>query len=219
MLSRRRTFWQPPAIRAFARRPRGPGSGSNRMRVPRSGGSRATAQKGGGGAPPPTPLTAGRRKTSVASPPPRSRGRRRRPPARGGRSAGGRSARRSRRRRPWGPRRHRGESAQTSERDRAGAHRARLKRHIKIAADEPLRANLRRSLANDEHFSMRGRIGQLARAVSGARDQRPVANDHSADRRFAAQLGRTRLCEGKAHRIAPVAQVVRQIAPRLSPPY
>ena len=49
---------------------------------------------------------------------------------------------------------------------------------------------------------MGGRIGQFARAVAGARDQRPVADNRRADRRFATQLGRPRLGEGEAQRIA-----------------
>src|SRR5271165_5508262 len=111
------------------------------------------------------------------------------------------------------------EPAQTSERDRAGAHRARLKRHVKIAADQPFGANFRRGLADDEHFGVRSRIVEFARAVPGARDQGPVANESSADRRFAAQLGRTRLSESEAHRIAALAPVLRQIALHVGLPH
>ena len=90
-------------------------------------------------------------------------------------------------------------------RDRAGAHRAGLERHIEVAADEPFGAEFRRSLADDEHFRMRGRIGEFAGAVSGARDHGAVANQRGADRRFAAHFRRPRLGEGEAHRIAALA--------------
>ena len=97
------------------------------------------------------------------------------------------------------------EPAQAGERDRAGAHRAWLERHIKIAADQPFGAKPGRGLADDQHFRMRGRIGEFAGAVSGARDHGAFANKRGADRRFAAQFGRTRLGEGEAHRIAALA--------------
>ena len=90
------------------------------------------------------------------------------------------------------------EAAQAGQGDRAGAHRARLERHIKIAAGEPFGAQSRRGRADDEHFGVRGRIGELARSVPGAGDHAPAADERGADRRLAAQLGRPRLGEGEA---------------------
>ena len=199
MLSRRARSWQPPqTLLPLEQAARGRmGAGREPLPQPSPRGRGETA------------LTAWRRKTSAASPPPRSRGRRHRPRAHGGRSAGGRSAGRCRPRRPWGPgRRNRGGEA--GERDRAGAHRARLERDVEVAADQPFGAKLRRGLADHEHFGMGGRIGELARAIAGARDHRSGANERGADRRLAARFGRPRLGEGEAHRIAvPVALVAR----------
>ena len=80
------------------------------------------------------------------------------------------------------------EPAQAGERDRARAHGAGLEGHIEIAADQPLGAEPRRRLADDQHFRMRGRIAEFPGAVSSARDHDAVANQRRADRRFAARL-------------------------------
>src|SRR5947207_809062 len=71
------------------------------------------------------------------------------------------------------------------ERDRGGAHRARLQRHVEVAIDQPLAADDFSGEPDGENFGMRGGIPLGQGAVSGRGDDLIVAHDHASDRHFA----------------------------------
>src|SRR2546423_1151952 len=71
------------------------------------------------------------------------------------------------------------------ERDRGGAHRARLQRYIQVAIDQPLAADDFGGEPDGENFGMRGGIPLGQGAVSGRGDDLIVAHDHASDRHFA----------------------------------
>ena len=75
------------------------------------------------------------------------------------------------------------------QRDRAGAHRARLQRDIEVAIDQPLAAGDLRGLPDGENLGMRGRIAVGQGAVSGRGDDLVIEHDHAADRHFAGFSG------------------------------
>ncbi len=77
------------------------------------------------------------------------------------------------------------EAADAGERDRPGAHRARLQGDVEIAADEPFRAEDGGGGADCEDLRMGGRIAVGERAVAGGRDHRTVAHHDRADGHFA----------------------------------
>lgn len=86
------------------------------------------------------------------------------------------------------------------ERDRRGAHRARLKRHVEIAIDEAFIAQSRAGGADRQHFGMGRRIVKFTRPVSGyGEDIAPGRHNDRTDRHFAARRGRPRLIERKRH--------------------
>lgn len=68
------------------------------------------------------------------------------------------------------------------KRDRRGAHRAGLKRHIEIAVDQPFGAERRSGGAEGQHFGMGGRIAIPQRAITGDRNKRAAPHHHGPDR-------------------------------------
>src|SRR5271166_2475608 len=100
------------------------------------------------------------------------------------------------------------EAAQAGKGNRAGAHRAGLERHVKVAADEPVGADRRGGRTDGEKLGVCGRVGELAGAVAGARDNGAVACESGADRRLAARIRRPRLGKGEAHRITGVIHIL-----------
>ncbi len=66
--------------------------------------------------------------------------------------------------------------------ERAGAHRARLFRDIKVAVVEPPIANRRFRLRDGEHLRMRSGILQQLHLIPSSPDDPPVLHYHGADR-------------------------------------
>lgn len=92
------------------------------------------------------------------------------------------------------------EPAQARQRHGCRAHGTWLQCDVEIAADKPFAAkNICRG-PDDKHFSVRGRILQLKRAVAGAGENGAAAiDDCRTDRHLAARGGSLRLVEGKQH--------------------
>ena len=93
------------------------------------------------------------------------------------------------------------EPADARERDRRRAHRAGLQRDVEVgarrAAPSPSAAQ---ACADRQHLGVRGRVGQLARAVAGAGQHRAVrAHDHGAHRHLAARGRGLGLGERRQH--------------------
>ncbi len=89
--------------------------------------------------------------------------------------------------------------ADAGERHRAGAHRAWLERHIKIAAIEPLIAERPGRGADREQFGMRGRIMVTDGAVARLGDDLAISHHDAADRNLAGGLRGTRLRQRRVH--------------------
>ena len=86
------------------------------------------------------------------------------------------------------------------ERDRAGAHRARLESDVEVVADEAVRPECGAGRADRDDLGMRGRVVKLARAVAGGGDDPPGGiDDDRADRNLAAPRRRLPFGEGGGH--------------------
>ena len=83
---------------------------------------------------------------------------------------------------------------------RAGAHRARLFRNVKIAFVKPPIADRRLGLCDRQHLGMCGRILQQLNLVVCLRDHAAAPHDHCADRHFFRFEGLLRLPERFAHK-------------------
>ena len=85
------------------------------------------------------------------------------------------------------------EPAEARERDGGGAHRARLQRHVEVAADQPLGAERGTGGADHQQLGVGRGVVQLARAIARRGQQRPVrANHDRPDRDLAALCRRFR---------------------------
>src|SRR4051794_36377128 len=84
------------------------------------------------------------------------------------------------------------------DRDRRGAHRARLQRDPQGALVEPRYAELRGGRADRLHFGVRRRIGRPAHRVAPFRDDFVAERDHRAN----GNLARRRSLRGKVERPA-----------------
>ena len=92
------------------------------------------------------------------------------------------------------------EPADAGEGDGRGAHGARLERHIEIAIDKPLAAELGASRADRKQLGMSGRIAGAKRPVAGARQHLAFrAHHHGADRDLAARARGLSLSKGQIH--------------------
>ena len=91
------------------------------------------------------------------------------------------------------------EPADAGERHRAGAHGARLERHIEVAGCEPLGTEQARGRADRHHLGVRGRIGLHQCAVAGPRHHRAVMDDDATDRHLARFAGGASLVERQFH--------------------
>ena len=85
--------------------------------------------------------------------------------------------------------------------DRAGAHGAGLERDVKSGVGKAVVAEDSSGLAQDDDFSMRGRVIVANGAIAGARQVRIVANEHRTDGDFAGVGGSVSLLQSKAHEI------------------
>ena len=81
------------------------------------------------------------------------------------------------------------EPADPRERDRARAHGAGLQRHIEVAVDQPLAADVLGGLAERQDLGMGGGIAVGQGPVAGGGDDLVIADDHAADRNFARFSG------------------------------
>lgn len=116
------------------------------------------------------------------------------------------------------------EPPQPREGNRAGAHRAGLKRDVEIRAADPLGAERRAGLPDRDDLGMGRGIAELARAVAAAPDHPAVENHGSADRHLAARARRDSFREGdvepgfsngfrgivRRHACHPLANIVRR---------
>ena len=91
------------------------------------------------------------------------------------------------------------EPANARECDRAGAHRARLERDIKIALNEPLGAERRACRPDGNQLGMRGGVMVGERAIAGTRDNGAIVHDDAADRDLATAAGRARFLQRDVH--------------------
>ena len=82
---------------------------------------------------------------------------------------------------------------------RAGAHRARLLRHVKLAPVQPPVAEHALGLCDREHLRVRGCVLERLDLVEGARDDPPLMHDDASDRYLVRIECATRLPEGFAH--------------------
>src|SRR6478736_1505491 len=87
------------------------------------------------------------------------------------------------------------EPADARERNGGRAHRAWLKRHVEIAIDQALRAELRGGFANDQYFGMCRGITQFEGSISGPGEHISIAHDDRSHGHFAPRGGGARLVE------------------------
>jgi hypothetical protein len=85
------------------------------------------------------------------------------------------------------------------EHDRAGAHRARLQRHVERAPEQAPVAGRLRGATDGDHLRVCRRVLQGVREVVPGRDQLAVAHDHRADRNLSDRLRAARLLDREAH--------------------
>ena len=83
--------------------------------------------------------------------------------------------------------------------DRTGTHRARLDRHVEVAARQPVIAEGAAGVAQRRDLGMRRRIGTGDRRVAAAADDDAFLNDDSAHRNLATRARRARQRERLAH--------------------
>jgi len=86
------------------------------------------------------------------------------------------------------------------QRDRPGAHRARLQRNPQFAPVEPRTIERPGRAADRDHLGMGGRVVAAAHRVGSFGDHHPVAGNHRADRHFARRCRLMSEIERAAHR-------------------
>ena len=91
------------------------------------------------------------------------------------------------------------QAPQPGERDRLGAHGARLEGHINVAAGQAFTAGLTGGGADHQHLGVGCRIIQLAGAVAVGGEDQPVADNRRADGYFAARRGQMGLGKRPVH--------------------
>jgi len=93
------------------------------------------------------------------------------------------------------------EASEPRKRDRPRTHRARLQRHIEIAARQPFRSQRRAGLPDREKLGVSRRVFQFEGPVPRPRDNPPLPiRDDRADRHLAARGGRFGFLESQVHR-------------------
>jgi len=83
--------------------------------------------------------------------------------------------------------------------ERAGAHGARLDRHIDCGSEEAMVAGLPRGLAQGQDFCVRGRIAICDGPISRGGKDAVFQHDDGSNGHFSAQRGGLRLSDGQMH--------------------
>ncbi len=94
------------------------------------------------------------------------------------------------------------EPANARKRDSAGAHRARLKRDIKVAISKAFGTERCGGSTDSGHLGMRGRIAIGKRAIAGAGDDAAIMHNDAADRDFPTLPRRACFLERRFHECA-----------------
>ena len=88
--------------------------------------------------------------------------------------------------------------------DGAGAHGARLKRHIEVAVNQPFRSDLASRFAQRKNFGMGGGIKIAQSAVAGGCEHDTVFHDDGPHRHLAQSASVMRGIERKRHRLLQI---------------
>src|SRR5690606_20154846 len=91
------------------------------------------------------------------------------------------------------------EATDAGERNGGCAHRTRLQRYIKVAADQTFRLQGFSGLADGQHFGVSGHVIEFACAVARPRDDRALMNDDRTDGDFSTCACSSRFLERNLH--------------------